>query len=162
MADDVCAHADRARLHQAFSRWRASCGARQTSLLQAELVHEQSIVGHTLKAWVAKARRSRQDEVTANKARVFFVQRQVVRCWRLALAGRKQAEAVERRRLLDLGRVFNRESVPNRSGSLYADNRRMADRDCPFDRGQAGGAVVSRHTGKGGPERRFKVLRCRG
>ncbi|RSH91820.1 hypothetical protein EHS25_009190 [Saitozyma podzolica] len=107
VADDVYGNAARTRLHQAFSRWRASCGARQTSLLQAELVHEQSIVGRTLKAWVAKSRRSRQDEVTADKARVFFVQRQVVRCWHVALAGRRQAEAVERRRLLDLGRVFN-------------------------------------------------------
>ena len=108
-ADRVLTESSSRLAHRTFSRWRSSQGHHANQLLQAELTQESKLVIRTLTKWRLAAKKIRHDNNAADRAAAFFIQREAVVCWKAALARRRQERWVEKRRMADIGGIFERE-----------------------------------------------------
>lgn len=106
VAESHRAELDKRHLHSAFSRWRDVSGRRQNQALQADLVYENRVRSRSFRIWITSSRRLEHNDRVANNAHRFFAQRTGLKCWKTALAHRKQERWLVEREKESLRGVF--------------------------------------------------------
>lgn len=98
---------NRAVLQATLRNWQTALSAQRTQLLRAQDTYNAHRLASAFAIWRTAARKIESDRDMADKARVFFVLRQVVRVWKVARERKRQEAWAEGRRVELMRRVFD-------------------------------------------------------
>lgn len=95
------------RVKQAtLAKLRAAVARRSASAAKADKVHRLLLLQRSFTRWRAAAARVDINSTRAEAARIFFVQRSVIACWRDRLARHRQREWEEQKKLRTVRQYF--------------------------------------------------------